>query len=274
MAQGIFATIILCLTMVCVSSASIAANDKKPLILGVVPQQSAVQLHRHWSPILLRLSHALHRPVRFATAPKIDVFEDRCKQGKYDIVYMNPYHYVVFAKQPGYRVIANQSDKKLKGIFVTRKNSSIQTLSDIEGETLHLPSPNAFAASLLTRAILKKKGINFKVHYAGSHDAVYRNVSRDIANVGGGVVRTFKAQPKRLAEKLRILEYTEGYTPHAIAVHPRVSQEDVEKIRNTLLNLPSSMLATLKFNRLKSAVDEDYDDIRALGITAELGSKK
>lgn len=249
-----------------------AAPSSEPLVFGIVPQQSAEKLLKAWGPLMHHLSQRLERPIRFATAPSIGEFEARCLAGDYDIAYMNPYHYIRFAKQPGYRVVANQRDKKLTGILVVRQDSPVQTLQDMDGATLHLPSPNAFAASLLIQAELRGEGIDFKPHFAGSHDSVYRNVERGIAQAGGGIVRTFKTQSPAISSQLRILRKTKGYTPHAIAVHPRLDTRLAEKLATALLELPPKLLQPLRFNPLQRATDSDYDDIRALNIEAVIGT--
>jgi len=248
-----------------------AADQRGTLEFGIVPQQSAVKLLKAWGPLIKYLSTKTGRPIRFATAPTIGEFEKRCAAGEYDIAYMNPYHYVRFSKDPGYRVLAHQSHKQLTGIFVVRKDSDLSSLTDLEGATLHFPSPNAFAATLLTQAMLKRNGIRFTPHYAGSHDSVYLNVARGLAESGGGVVRTFQVQPDVLRAQLRILAKTKGYTPHAFAVHPRVDKKLAASITRALLGLPPELRKNLKFKPLKAAVDADYDDVRALGIENPLG---
>lgn len=243
-----------------------ALKSSEAIVFGVVPQQTTDKLLKAWAPTMNHLRQALQRPVRFATAPTISEFELRCQRGEYDVAYMNPYHYITYAKNPGYRVIANQSNKKLHGIVVVPKNSSYKSLHDLNGLTLHFPSPNAFAASLLIQAELRKQHIDVQPHFAGSHDSVYRNVAMNVAHAGGGINRTFHTQTSQIAERLKILGTTKGYTPHAIAVHPRIDADLQESLRQALLELPPAILEPLHFHSLQAASDHDYDDVRALDI--------
>ncbi len=260
--RSIFAILFACLIFT--STNTNAVFEK--LQFGIVPQQTPAKLFRDWQPITAYISTQLGTQVMFVTAPTISEFETRCAQGKYDIAYMNPFHYVRFAKKPGYRVIANQSNKKLKGIFVVKSDTKIKSLADVDGKTIYFPSPNAFAASLLTQSLLRQRGIKYTPHFVGTHDIVYRNISLNMAPVGGGIVRTFNTQPEPLRKKLRILETTKGYTPHAFAVHPRVPDETVKKIQAILINLPAHLRAPLHFNPLQSADDKAYNDIRELNL--------
>lgn len=75
---------------------------------GIVPQQSATELTRAWTPVLNALQAKTGLTLRFATAPDIPTFEQRLVAGEYDFAYMNPYHYTVFHHRPGYAVFARK----------------------------------------------------------------------------------------------------------------------------------------------------------------------
>lgn len=88
------------------------------LTFGIVPQQAATKLARLWSPLLAAIGECSDVQLQFRTAPNIPTFEKRLDQGRYDIAYMNPYHYVVFGKRVGYSALAKQADKQIRGLVV------------------------------------------------------------------------------------------------------------------------------------------------------------
>lgn len=133
----------------------------KVYTFGVVPQQATSELADSWSPFLAWLSARSGVELRFVTAPDIPSFEKRLAKGEYDLAYMNPYHYTVFHKKPGYESLAKEKSRMLKGILVIRKDSPIKNLKELNGATLVFPAPAAFAASILPRAALRKEGITF-----------------------------------------------------------------------------------------------------------------
>jgi len=147
---------------------------------SVVPQQSASKLARLWTPIVTYLSEKTGHDVRFTTAKDIPTFEARLAEGQYDFAYMNPYHYTVFSSAPGYSAFARQKDKRIKGIVVVRKDSTLRDMEELEGERLAFPSPAAFAASVLPRSHLRTEGIGFTPQYVSSHDSVYLGVARGL----------------------------------------------------------------------------------------------
>ncbi|BAJ01485.1 phosphate/phosphite/phosphonate ABC transporter substrate-binding protein [Shewanella violacea] len=246
-------------------------TELSTLTFGVVPQQAASMLARKWSPLLAALSQNANYQLHFATAPDIPTFEKRLAKGEYDIAYMNPYHFTVFNESPGYQALVKEKGKKIKGIIVVQKISTAQSLSDLNGELLAFPARAAFAASVLPRANLKIKGIDNQIKYVGSHDSVYLAVAQGLVAGGGGVKRTFKTMDKEVTSQLRVLWVTPGYTPHAVAIHPRVSLAIKEELTEKFTQLSSTqagaaLLEGLGFKPFEAATSRDWDDVRALGL--------
>jgi phosphonate transport system substrate-binding protein len=245
--------------------------DNPVYTFGIVPQQSATELARTWGPVLNALQAKSGLTLRFATAPDIPTFEQRLAAGEYDFAYMNPYHYTVFHQRPGYAVFAKEKDRLLKGIVVIRKDAPFAQLADLAGETLIFPAPAAFAATVLVRAALSQQGIAITPKFVASHDSVYLSVAKGLYPAGGGVTRTFESLDPAVRDALRILWTTEGYTPHAIAAHPRIPAAVVERLRDAMLGLDGdpevqAALEGIRFKGIAAARDADYDDVRALRI--------
>lgn len=246
-------------------------NAADTLTFGVVPQQSASTLARLWTPIAQRLGEKTGLDIRFATAPDIPEFERRLARGEYDVAYMNPYHFVVFNEKPGYRALAHASDKRIRGIIVTRKDNPIAELQSLDGQRLAFPAPAAFAASILTRAKLASLSIAFEPVYVSSHDSVYRAVAQGLFPAGGGVMRTFRNVDPAIRDQLRVLWTTDGYTPHAIAAHPKL--DDVTRMRLTeaLVGLAQDetgriLLHAIGLKGFVAANDAAWDDVRSLEL--------
>lgn len=256
-----------------------ASAEPSEITIGVVPQQAATALARAWIPALAEISQRAGVRVVFRTAPDIPTFEERMKQGEYDIAYMNPYHYTVFSKQPGYRAFAREKDRKLVGIIVVAKDSPAKSLADLTGQTIIFPAPAAFAASILPRAEFTRQNININAKYVSSHDSVYQNVAQGNFAAGGGIKRTLEAVDPAIAGKLRILATTPAYVPHAFAAHPRLPAGTLEKVRQAMLSLSNdetgrALLEPLSFKGIEAGQDKDWDEIRKLGIDLPIGKSK
>ena len=243
----------------------------KTLTFGVVPQQSASRLAEQWAPLISYISTQLGQEIVFATTPDIPSFEEKLERGEFDIAYMNPYHYTVYSQQPGYRAAAKAKDKLIKGIIVVRKDSGVTEMGQLQHEKLAFPSPAAFAATILTQSFLKQANIDFTPAYVSSHDSVYLSVAKGFFPAGGGILRTFNALPQSTRDQLTPIWTTDGFTPHAIAVHPRINDQTELELKAALEQVHTSSVVKHQLDQLKitgfvSAQDSDWDDIRSLNI--------
>ena len=248
-----------------------AAADKDAYTFGIVPQQAASKLARLWTPILARISKQSGHKIVFRTAKNIPTFEKALAAGNYDFSYMNPYHYTVFSKSPGYVAFARQANKRIRGIVVVRKDSKLKDLKELSNAQIAFPAPAAFAASVLPRAKLTNDGIPFTPRYVSSHDSVYRTVAKGLFPAGGGIQRTLGNVAPDVREQLRVLWTSDGFTPHAFATHPGVDSDVAQKIADAFIDLGKdadgkALLKSINFKGIERAADGDWDDVRALGI--------
>ena len=246
-------------------------GESDVLTFGVVPQQAASKLARSWAPILTELGERSGYQLVFKTAPDIPTFEKRLFEGRYDFAYMNPYHYTVFGENPGYRAIGKQKNKQIQGILVVHKDSPIKDIHELDGQTLAFPAPAAFAASVLPRNQLTAEGVQITPKYVSSHDSVYYAVEKGLYPAGGGIMRTLKTLHPGLKNKLRILWTTPTFTPHAIAVHPRVPSDVVTRIQTEMYRMHEDekgkrLLGSIRFLGISPAHHDEWNDVRALNI--------
>lgn len=254
------------------TSHAVSANDA--LRFGVVPQGSPADVLRAWTPVADALTDALGRPVVAETERDIPTFEACVQAGVYDIVYMNPYHYVIFDELTGYRAVAHRANALLNGLIVVREDSGLHALTDLEGLEIAFPSPAAFAASILQRAELRAAGISFTPIYTRSHSSAYLAVARGVLPAGAGVDRTLAAfsQNNEAFEDFRFIHVTNGYTPHPIAVSPRLGPETTERVAAILTALDEmrpDALEPLSISGFQRPSAKAYDDVRALPLSIE-----
>ncbi|WP_119396390.1 phosphate/phosphite/phosphonate ABC transporter substrate-binding protein [Salinibius halmophilus] len=238
---------------------------------GIVPQQSAQVLAEKWTPIFKYLSEQTGDTYQFKTAADIPAFERELIEGAYDFAYMNPYHYTVFSQHPGYRAFAKQANKSIRGIVVVANNSPAQSLADLANQTLAFPSPAAFAATVIPQAVLRQQQIEFTPQYVSSHDSVYLTVGRGLFAGGGGIERTLSTMDDAAQNKLRVLWRSPAYTPHAFAAHPAVDTAAVERLAAAFAQMHETqrgkaLLSEISFESVEQAHDQQWNDIRALGI--------
>ncbi len=233
-------------------------NAQDTLVVGVVPQFDPQKMRSIWEPILKELSIQSNLTLIYKQSKDIPAFEKELYKGTFDIVYSNPYHLYVAHKKIGYIPILNDSGRKLSGIVVVKRESPIVKLSDLRDKEIAFPAPNALGASLLIRSDLNLLNIPIKPKYVKSHSSVYMNVAIGLTPAGGGVLKTFMAQPATIQNKLHIIYSTNKVAPHPISIHPRIktlskaitetflSINKTKKGKRLINNIPIKILSETK----------------------------
>ena len=91
------------------------------IVLGVVPQQSPLELSKKWLKVTDYLDKKTGIHVVFKTEKSIDLFEEKLYNGQYDIAYMNPYHFIIANKRENYNAFV-RSNENIVGIILGKKD--------------------------------------------------------------------------------------------------------------------------------------------------------
>jgi len=253
-------------------ASSTVANNSTTFTVGIVPQFETQRLHAIWRPILTHLEQSTGLEFKLRGSPSIPEFEREFLQGKFDFVYMNPFHILLANKKHGYIPLVRDHGKKLYGVLVTRKDSLIKNIQDLEGKTIAFPAPNALGASLLIRADLKNiHNININPVYVKTHDSVYLTVALNQAAAGGGVQKTFNNQNPQLRETLNILYTTRKIEAHPFAAHPRIPENIITRVQKALLEMEKTkhgkqLLSQIPIKQIGPATMDDYLPLSTMGL--------
>lgn len=238
--------------------------------VSFVPQFSASRIQADYWPLLTEIGKQTNICFQLKQQPSIPLFEEELKAGSIDYAFMNPYHQVMVKSI--YLPILRDEQKLLKGIIVANKESNITSPNQLDGKTLLLPAPNAFAASLLTRSYLGQKNITFKTKYVKTHQNVYRGVARDSDYIGGGVNNTFNRESNELRSKLTILFETKGYPAHPFSAHSKLPMNEIKNIQEAWLKIASDPKLRNLFDQIqikkpiKADYNRDYAQLTNLGL--------
>lgn len=240
-------------------------NSQQPVYaFGVVPQFEARRLHAIWSPILKQLNDRTGYRFALKGAPTIADFEKAFMRGDYDFAYMNPYHYIIANKTQRYQPLLRDQGKKLFGVLVVRKDSHINDVSQLDGQKIAFPSPNALGAALQMRQELHDIfHIQIQPVYVKTHDSVYLNVLLGKTQAGGGVQKTLRSKPQAYQQSLKIIHKTRQVAPHPIVVHPRVPQKVKQAVFDAFLAMGRTeagkkQLAKIPIKQIGAATHADY----------------
>lgn len=254
-------------------------NAAKPYVVSVVPQLPASETYSHWAPVLEAVGLATKQCFTLNISKTIPDFELELLAGTPDFSYMNPYHQVMAYRRQAYRPLVADATP-LTGIVVVRRDSGITKLDDLNGKQLAFPSPNAFAASLITRATLSQRGVDIKPLYVKTHSNVYRSVLQADVIAGGGVNNTLLREPEGLQSQLKVLFESSGYRAHPFSAHPRVPAAVQESVRKAFIAFAGTEAGKAAMNKAQMpqpvAVDyaRDYLPLEHLKIEAFVEAPK
>ena len=238
----------------------------------VVPQFPSEEIFRTWTPLLEDVSRRSGVRLRLIISRSIPNFEAELAKAEPDIAYANPYHAVVAHKSKGYQPIVANSQQKLSGILVVRRDSPMRTVSDLAGSEIAFPSPNAFGASLYIRALLnEREKIAFQTDYVSTHSNVFRSVLNGSVAAGGAIRQTLEKEAPELQSELRVLYETPATEPHPIIVHPRVPKSVAARVQEVFIamgNDPAGakLLREIQLDRPKAVSIRDYHDVLRLDL--------
>jgi phosphonate transport system substrate-binding protein len=239
----------------------LAAESPDPLTLAIVPRLPPATLHREWSPFVERLQREAGVKIELKVFSAFAEFEQFVFAGRADLVFINPYQAVELRKAMGYIPLVRDGARKLSGVLVVRADGPIRKLSDLEGQDIAFPHPNAFGASLHMRATLREvANINFNPVYVNTHANVYRHVLLGKVAAGGGVNVTLNKEPEHLRSQLRVVYQTEGVAPHPLAAHPRVPEDVRDRIVRSIIGMGQEIQgrALLQSTTLTQPVRADF----------------
>jgi phosphonate transport system substrate-binding protein len=263
--KTVFASLIIIILSLNVQS--VEAGEKKIYSIGIVPQYDSIKIRKIWFPIIAELTRLTGMKFKLIGSPTIPEFEKEFISGKFDFAYMNPYHFIVAQNKQGYIPLVRDIGRKLFGVLVVNKDSPINSVAKLEGETIAFPAPNALGASLMMRAELSDRfKINFKPQYVQTHSSVYLNVALNLLPAGGGVKSTLNRQSNAIRNKLRILHETQKVSPHPFSAHPRIPKIHRDQVMGAFLKLGNTKKGKELYKDvpIKQIGEASFDDYKTL----------
>jgi len=247
------------------------ADNARPILFGVFPYLPPARLEQLYAPVAADLSEAIDHPVQLRTRPTFLQFRKELENETYDLIFIQPFAYVETAFPHGYRSISHPS-KPLTAEFVTRTDSPVTTLADLNNEVIAAP-PIRAAVSLLGNQTLREQqlipGKNIRIIYQNSHAACLRQVliRKAVACITAeSPLKIFQAQS---GVNFRILASSQPIPGSVYAVHDRISdlmRSTLQKRINQWSNTTRGrrLLNGIKMPGFVSSADKDYDSVRRI----------
>ncbi len=256
----------------------IAADDA--LTLGVFPRSNAKVTIKMFTPLTEYLSEKTGIEIKVVTAKNFPVFWKNVMNAKYDIVHYNQFHYIKSNTKPGYQVIMQNEEfgkKTIRSIIVVRKDSEINSIKDLKGQTILFGGgEKAFVSYVVNAVLLHRAGImkaDYVTRFAKNppNAAIAVSLKQVTASGLGDAVLKLPLLKKRGVDvsELKIISRSKPLSHLPWAVSKSMNKDVRVSIQKALLSLNDSaegkaILKKANMTGIHKATDKDYDSSRRL----------
>jgi ABC-type phosphate/phosphonate transport system substrate-binding protein len=240
---------------------------------GVTYKVSNDQIRARYTALAGDLSKLLNDTVTVEPVAEYPRLRKGLAEQKYDLAMVHPAHLSIVAiKHNGYRLlVVTKGFEKYTANFLVNKDSPLKSLADLKGLRLGAPDEDSITSWMVRATIRDKLQTADAVRYAYTRyqDAVPFFVENRLTAAGatasGAVIKAWEAKGGKILAKSRPVPIK-----HVLA-GPRLSPEQVTKVRDYLLALDSSEAGQKKLEPTKYKGFMAYDQAELLRIGTWLG---
>lgn len=239
-------------------------------IFGVHPLYNPKALNEIYGPLADVLTEQIpHTKFRLEASRNYASFDQKLYNEQFHFALPNPYQTLNAIKR-GYHVIAKQGDDyKFCGIIIVKKDTDIQSYTDLKGKKICFPAPTALAATMMPQYLLHKNGVKLsdvEIKYVGSQESSILNVYNGLSDAGATWPVPWHALIKKrpeIAEKLEIKWQSEPLVNNSIMAHNNIPDSVINQVKTILINLHKTsdgkkILERMEISKLEEANNETY----------------
>ncbi|MFZ5517582.1 MAG: phosphate/phosphite/phosphonate ABC transporter substrate-binding protein [Candidatus Zhuqueibacterota bacterium] len=224
------------------ASPTTPAGAKPVVYFGVISRFSPNLIYEGYQPIMNYLTQST--PYRFELKLS-NSYEETIHQlvsGQVQAAFLGTYIYLAAREKSPLKCILkplnNQFEPFFRSVLVTRSDSPLQSIKDIKGKRLALPSPQSFSGNWLFRHEFKKYGLTISdldsIHYFDYHHTVIYQVLQ--GNFDVGVVKDRVAY-EFIDKGIRFLATSEPIPGSPIVVNAELDAVIAQAIQSAFLKI-------------------------------------
>lgn len=245
---------------------SLPVQTALPLQFGVLNQQSTIQTAERWNPILRYLTHKTGIPLKMKMGATVEQTDAMMGREEFDLVFTN--HSFQTEYDGKYKVLARWAGKPIHGVLVVLEESPIRQLSELQGQVVGFPSPDAFVAYAVPTVALKEAGVAVTEKFAGNQDGTLAQLkARQVQSVAANS-RFLEQYSRREQLRYRVIYQSEAFHELPVMIHPRVPARQAAELKQALLGMnqdPAAMVVREgRCSGFEQAEERDYDNVRLI----------
>lgn len=242
-----------------------AFAQDRPLVLGILNQQSATATAQRWNPILRYLTDMTGIALQWRMGATVQETNAMMGRGEFDLVFSNHNFRPEF--DGTYRVLAKWSDKPIFGVVAVLADSKIRHLRELAGQRVVFPSRNAFVAYAVPMAEFRRLDIAVQPVMAAHQDGALSQLKAQAAQAAAVNSRFLTQYAAQNGLAYREIYTSQPFPDLPLSVHPRVPERQVEALRDALLAMRASAKAReavtgANFEGFVPATEKEYNGTR------------
>ncbi|WP_446011908.1 phosphate/phosphite/phosphonate ABC transporter substrate-binding protein [Candidatus Electrothrix sp.] len=264
-------TIAFCLLALFSCVGSSAATEK--YLLSMPPLFSDEEMRAMLHPLAMRLGEETGNNIEVLLSKNIDKYTAEVLHGNIVIGYESPAVYVSISNvhEAIASTVVKQHDSLSKGLIITRPESGISELTDLQGKKIMIVSRTSTGGFLSQKITLQEKNIDVEqdcqLHEATDQREENVIISVSIGDVDAGFISEYalhKADQYIAPGSITAVATTAPLPNWVISVSRTMPQVQKDDLREALLRLSSEdpAIKALGISAFTSASDADYDIIR------------
>jgi phosphonate transport system substrate-binding protein len=252
------------------------AHAVKEYVFAIHPLNNPVRLFEVYGPLIDYLNHHLSGSrFRLEASRNYEEFDKKLYARQFDFALPNPYQ-THNALKHGYHVIAKMGDdNKFTGVVLVRRDSHINSVTDLKGRRVSYPAKTALAATMMPQYYFQTHGLDVNRDienlYVGSQESSIMNVYLGVTAAGATWPlpwEAFQAEHPDQAAELELKWETEPLINNGVVARDDVPEQVAKQVAQLLYTLHTTaegraILARMPLSRFELADDQRYHVIEA-----------
>lgn len=252
------------------AKSSFQYSENSSIIIGVLSEESPKIIYEKLYPLKKFLSTNLKKSILLDIARDFKDLEKKIREDRVNLIIVDPYTYCELKwnmKNKIFPLIKPEGGTaETRSVFVTKQGKNIEKIFDSLGKKLALGEEKSSFSYLIPLSMLKDVDISIKdfksVDMLGKEKRIALSVL--IGDHDIGAMSEITAN-NYLKDGLKIIRYSEPTPRFLIAYVNNIQKDDLEIIKNNILNTENKeLLETMGVEKFSLAEDRDFDYIRIL----------
>lgn len=263
------------------------ANYQTTLNIGLIPEHDLFYQLKRYEALSDYLSKKIQANIKLVILTRYGNIVDNFVSGGLDAAFFGSFTYTLAHSKIGVEVIArpenNLGVSEYYGMIISRKDSGIKNIKDMEGKIFAFVDKATTAGYLFPLAYFKENGVNNyktflkETYFTGTHeDAIYDvlNGKADIGAAKNTVYFREADKDPRIKNELHIIAESSKVPENGLAVRKDLDESVKKKLKETLMNMHKESEGQQALNdlgALKFIETTDFDYVNVHKLLKQIG---